>query len=339
MSGIERANGHRPEGLVDALHPALEAAPRPDRDELSFDLDRAMGSVVRLHANIPPDAYTAAILGTEREGSGVVIDENGLVLTIGYLITEARTVTLTLGDGRTVTAEAIAYDHETGYGMVQSIETLDLPPLEFGDSNQVAEGDSVVVASFGGYTHSIAGRVMSIREFAGSWEYLLDTAFFTAPVHPYWGGAALIDAAGRLVGSGSLYIEETIAGEGRLPGNMFVPINLLKPIHQSMVSTGRSGRAPRPWLGMHTAEAGERLIVTGASPNGPADQGGIEPGDIVLSVDGVPVNGLAHMYRTIWEMGSAGSEVRFTVLRDDDVLNIRVRSSDRYSHLDLPRRH
>ena len=339
MAGIERANGRRPDGLVDTLHPALRSAPRPDRDELAYDLDRALDAVVRLRAEVPADAFTAPILGTEREGSGVVIDDHGLVLTIGYLITEAAEVTLTLAGGRTVPAEAIAYDHETGFGMAQAVEPVDVPALEIGRSAPLRQGDSVVVAACGGYSHSIRGRVMAIREFAGSWEYLLDQAIFTAPLHPYWGGAALIDGDGMLVGIGSLYTEQALAGEDSLPGNMFVPIDYLKPIRAAMVRRGRAERPSRPWLGMYAAEAGERLVVTGVAPDAPADQGGVEPGDVVLSIEGVPVTTLAQMYRTLWGAGPAGEEIRLTMLRDDDVVTLRIRSGDRYGYLDLPRRH
>ena len=324
---------------MDALHPALRAAPRPDRSELEFDLDEALRAVVKLRAAVPRNAFTAPILGTEREGSGVVIDADGLVLTIGYLITEADKVTLTLDGGSTVDAEPIAYDHETGFGMVRALTPLDTRPLPIGASSRVAEGDRVVAASFGGYDHAVKGTVASKREFAGSWEYLLDEAIYTTPVHPYWGGAALIDMAGTLVGTGSLYIEETAAGGARLPGNMFVPIDLLQPIRESMIKAGRADRAPVPWLGMYTAEASERLVITGVAPNAPADQAGVEPGDIVLSVEGVAVTSLAHMYRTLWQSVVPGDEIRFTLLRDDDVVSLRVRSGDRYDYLNLPRRH
>jgi S1-C subfamily serine protease len=339
MSGIDHANGHRPDGLLDMIHPLLQAAPRPELDKFSYDLDKALKAVVKLYADVPPDAYTAASLGTEREGSGIVLDSNGLVLTIGYLMSEASHVTLTMTGGETVDAEPIAYDHETGFGMVQAIEPMDVEPLEIGDSSLVAMGDSVVVASFGGLSHSIDGRVMSVREFAGSWEYLLDEAIYTMPVHPYWGGGALIDQNGKLVGVGSLYVEQAIGETERLPGNMFVPINLLKPIRAAMLSTGRADRPKRPWLAMHTADTTERLFVTRVGDDGPADLAGIEAGDIVLSVEGVAVTDLAHMYRTIWAAGPPGTDIRFTVLRDDDVLSIRVRSADRYNRMNLPRRH
>lgn len=339
MSGMEHANGHRPDRLLDLLHPGLGTTPGPDREALGYDVDQALGAVLRLRADVPPEAFTAPILGTEREGSGVVIDDNGLVLTIGYLVTEATRVTLMTASGAAVAAEPLAYDHETGFGMVRALEKLEAKPLPIGVAEAVAEGDAVVVASFGGYDHAIAARVVSKREFAGSWEYMLDEAIFTAPMHPYWGGAALLDSQGRLIGTGSLYTEEPALGEGSRQGNMFVPIDLLAPIRRSMETTGRAGRRSRPWLGMHTAEAGERLVVTGVAPNAPADRGGVRPGDIVLGVEGVAVDGLAHMYRTVWASGSAGGMIRFTLLRDDDVITLRLQSGDRYDFLNQPRRH
>ncbi len=295
--------------------------------------------MVRLRAEIPGSAFTATILGAEREGSGVAIDDEGLVLTIGYLIAEASRVTLTLEGGETVDAAPIAYDHETGFGMVRAMAPLGARPMPLGASARVREGDRVVVAAFGGYDHAVDGKVVSKREFAGSWEYLLDEAIYTAPVHPYWGGAALIDRAGALVGAGSLYVEEAAAGGTRRPGNMFVPIDLLQPIRDSMIRTGRADRARLPWLGMYTAEAARRLVVTGVAPNAPADQAGVEPGDVILNAAGVAVEGLAQLYRTLWRAARPGEEIRFTLLRDDDVVTLRIRSGDRYDYFDLPRRH
>ena len=295
--------------------------------------------MVRLRAEIPGRAFTATILGTEREGSGVAIDDEGLVLTIGYLIAEASRVTLTLEGGEAVDAAPIAYDHETGFGMVRATAALGVRPMPLGASAGVREGDRVIVAAFGGYGHAVDGKVVSKREFAGSWEYLLDEAIYTAPIHPYWGGAALIDRTGALVGTGSLYVEEAAAGGARRPGNMFVPIDLLRPIRDSMIRTGRADRARLPWLGMYTAEAAGRLVVTGVAPNAPADQAGVEPGDVILNAAGVAVEGLAQLYRTLWRAARPGEEIRFTLLRDDDVVTLRIRSGDRYDYFDLPRRH
>ena len=339
MTGIERANGRRPHGVLDVLHPALEGAPRPDPAKLDYDLDRVLGAVFKLHAEVPASAFTATVLGTEREGNGVLIDADGLVLTIGYLVSEAETVFLVRRDGRKVRADPTAYDHETGFGMVRALEPLDTPPIPIGRSAALAEADPVVVASFGGASHAIAAQVASIHEFAGAWEYMLEEAIYTVPMHPYWGGAALIDRTGALVGIGSLYIEQAVDGGDAVPGNMFVPVDLLAPIRSSMIRTGRAARAGRPWLGMYVGEAAGRLVVTGVAPNAPADQAGMEPGDVLLSLEGVAVRGLGHYYRTLWDGGEPGAALRFTVLRDDDVLSVRVKSGDRYAYLKLPRRH
>lgn len=339
MSGIQRANGHRPDGVLDIAHPALMGAARPDRAELAYDLDRVLGAVFRLRAEVPAGAFTATVLGTEREGNGVLIDEEGLVLTIGYLITEADTITLTDNSGETVTASPVAYDHETGLGLVRADEAVDAAPLPIGRSREASAKDPVVIASFGGFKHAVAGEVAIVREFAGSWEYMLDEAICTVPVHPYWGGAALVDGSGALIGCGSLYVEHSLDGGETVPGNLFVPIDLLAPIRDDMVRTGRARRAARPWLGVYVSEADDRLAVTGVAANGPGDQCGMQPGDVILSAEGVAVSGLPEYYRTIWAAGEAGEEIRLTVLRDDDVLSVRVRSGDRYSYLKLPRPH
>ncbi len=339
MSGIERANGHRPDGVLDIVHPALAGTDRPDPAQLPYDLDRVLSGVFRLHAEVPQNAFTATILGTEREGNGILIDDDGLVLTIGYLITEAETINLTDNAGRTVSADPVAYDHETGFGLLRAAEPVAAAPITVGESRGVSARDPVVVASFGGFKHAVQGEVVAVREFARSWEYMLDEAICTVPMHPYWGGAALIDRAGRLVGCGSLYVEHGTDGEETVPGNLFVPIDLLAPIRGDMVRTGRARRAPRPWLGVYVSEADDRLVVTGVAANAPGDQCGIQPGDVILSADGNPVATLPEYYRTLWAAGAPGAVIRFAVLRDDDVLSIRVRSGDRYSYPRMPHRH
>lgn len=339
MAGVPMANGHRPAGLLQLLHPALAKAPRPDRGALGYDLDATLASIVRLHADVDGQCVTAATLGAEREGAGVVIDANGLILTIGYLIVEARDVTITvLGRSEPVVGEAIAYDHETGFGMVRALDPLDLAPVPLGSARRLAAGDAVTVAGYGGFDQAIAAAVIARQEFAGTWEYMVDNAVFTAPLHPYWGGSALIDRDGRLAGIGSLYLERPADGRTQ-PANMFVPIDDLLPVYDDLVGTGRARRTPRPWVGLHVAEMDGRLFVTGVAPDGPGHRAGVRRGDAVLSVEGVPVDNLPDLYRTLWAAGDAGVEVRYTVLRDDDVLKLRVVTGDRYSYLDLPQRH
>jgi len=313
-----------------------ELQPRPE--DVRFDLKSALRSVVSLRAEIPEDAFSAQVLGTERIGHGVVIREDGLVLTIGYLITEASTVWLTTIDGHAVEAHPLAYDQVTGFGLVLPLGKLGVPPLPIGSSSTAEVGSGVVVIGHGGEAHSLNARVIARREFAGYWEYVLDDAIFTAPPHPQWGGTAMVGADGRLLGIGSLLVQESVDGES-LDSNMFVPIDLLGPILEDMTRFGRPSRAPRPWLGMYTTEIGGQLVVAGLAQGGPAHQAGVRLGDLVLEVDGRRVSKLAELFRTVWNVGPAGAEIPLTVARGDQSSHVRVRSADRNDLLRKPSVH
>ena len=336
MKEEERTNGHRASGLLHLLHPSLRTAPRPDPDDLAFDLDQALNAIPALRAEIPADAYTAQLLGTEREGSGILIDDRGLVLTIGYLVVEATAVSLTTNDGRLFPAKVVAYDYDSGFGLVRAAEPLPGAPLTRGRSSELGAGAPIIVATQGGRNQAISGNIVSKREFAGYWEYLLEEAIFTSPPHPNWGGAALLGADGKLYGVGSLYVEEALPGGNPLPGNMFVPIDLLEPIFADLMTLGRAARASRPWLGMFTTEAQDEMLVAGVAPGGPADRAGIRAGDVLLSVEGEPVAGMGDMYRRIWGTGDAGADIRLGFQRDGDAFDLVVRSGDRYNYLKLP---
>lgn len=317
----------------------IPASAQPKAAEVAFELDRALSSVVSLRSEIPADAFTASVLGTERAGNGVLIRPDGLTLTIGYLIAEAETVWLVSSAERAAAAHVVGYDHETGLGLVQALGTLGVPPLELGSSAAVQVDDSVIVAGHGGHRHALNATVASQREFAGYWEYLLDEAIFTAPPHPNWGGAALIGSDGTLLGIGSLFVRQASGEETMLDGNMIVPIDLLKPIIDDLMQFGRPAKPPRPWLGIYTAESEDALVVAGLAAGGPADQADLRPGDIVLEVAGEPVGELATMFRSIWSLGPAGVEVPLTVRRDGETLDLRLRSADRAEFLKPPRLH
>src|SRR6266436_683096 len=229
-----------------------EIQPKPG--DCAFDLDRALSAVLGLRATIPEDAFTAGTLGTERAGSGVLIRKDGLVLTIGYLVTEAETIWLTSVGGCAVPGHVLAYDQETGFGLVQALGRLNIQPIELGIGLRVGAGDRAVMAAEGGRRHAIAARVVARQEFAGDWEYVLDRAIFTAPAHPFWGGAALIGADGRLIGIGSLHVQHSSGRELRRDVNMVVPIDLLPPVLDDLLAYGRPNRPPRPWLGLYAAE-------------------------------------------------------------------------------------
>jgi S1-C subfamily serine protease len=313
----------------------VKAALRPSDKAFDFDLDRALSSVVALEAEIPEDAFTAQTLGTERIGNGIVIGENGLVLTIGYLITEAETAMLTVNDGRRVPAHVLGYDQATGFGLVHALEPLDLPALALGDSRKVRDSAPVLLAGAGGRAHAIAARIAAREPFAGYWEYLLDEALFTGPAHPHWSGAALIGPDGALIGVGSLQLEQEADGEVT-PLNMCVPAELLPPLLDDLAS-GRPVRVPRPWLGLFAQEVEDKVVVLGVAKGGPASRAELRRGDVILALEGQTVEGLAEFYRRLWDLGSAGVVASLTLWRGGDVFEVEVRSADRAALLRKPR--
>lgn len=339
MPEINRANGYRLTGLLQPTTPEIspEAQPRPE--DLAFDLEAALAAVFGLRAEVPEDAFTAQTLGTQRQGNGVLISEDGLVLTIGYLVTEAESIALKVSSTRTVPATVIGFDYESGFGLVRALETIDVAPLARGSAATLHEGDSAIVAAYGGVVQALTARVVSKREFAGYWEYLLDEAIFTVPPHPAWSGGALIGGDGRLLGIGSLLVQDALPGEKAVAGNMMVPIDLLEPILSDIVETGRIRKPPRPWLGMFATDAPDHLVVAGLVRGGPAHTANLRVGDTILSVGGEEVTTLPDLFRRIWGTGNAGVEVKLGISRDQRRMQVSVRSGNRFEYLKPPRRH
>jgi S1-C subfamily serine protease len=311
----------------------------PKLEDFGFDLKNALSAVVALRTHVPEDAYTASILGDERAGNGILINASGLVLTIGYLVTEAETIWITGNDGQVVAGCVQGYDQETGFGLIQALGKLDLPHLDLGDSEAVSEGDRVVFAGHGGTQGAVVAEVIGVREFAGYWEYLLDEAVFTAPAHPNWGGGAVINENGQLVAVGSLFVQQSGDGEQPVDGNMAVPINLLKPILDDLLSRGSACRKPRPWLGLFGTEIEDHLMVAALSEDGPADQADVNVGDILVKVAGRSVDTLADFFRQVWSLGPAGIDVPITINRDGETFELTLESIDRNSLLKSPRLH
>jgi S1-C subfamily serine protease len=315
----------------------VPASAQPRIEDYGYDLERALSAVVGLHSIIPSDAFTAQTLGTERAGNGVLIGD-GLVLTVGYLITEAETIWLHLHDGRVAPGHALAIDQETGFGLVQALAKLDVPPLPIGSSAKAEVGERVVLGGAGGRTRSVAARIAARQEFAGYWEYVLDEAIFTFPAHPNWGGTGLISSAGELIGIGSLQLERERGGKAENL-NMVIPIDLLAPIRDDLVKVGRANRPVRPWLGLYSTEIEDKVVVVGLAGKGPAARAEIQTGDVILAVKGEKVSTLAGFYRKVWALGQAGVEVPLTLYREGDTFDVRVNSSDRIKFLKAPRLH
>jgi len=311
------------------------AQPRPE--DYGYDLERALASVVGLHSLIPADAFTADTLGTERAGNGVLIDD-GLVLTIGYLITEAESIWLHYGDGRVAAGHALGFDSATGFGLVQALDRLDLPALPLGSSRSAEIGERVVVGGAGGRTRSLAARIAAKQEFAGYWEYVLDEAIFTYPAHPNWGGTGLISPKGELIGVGSLQVERQREGRDEHL-NMIVPIDILKPVLDDLRKFGRVNKPARPWLGLYSTEIEDKVVIVGIAPKGPAARAELKTGDVVVAVKGEKVSTLSAFYRKVWSLGEAGVEVPLTLYREGVTFDVAVNSSDRAKFLKGPRLH
>jgi S1-C subfamily serine protease len=325
-------------GMVLIASPAFAAAPKaapaaPKEDPNAYQhLVDAANAVVGVKVKALGNARSSKNLGSERSGSGVLIS-GGHVLTIGYLILEADDVEVTTSAGRTVPAIVAAYDHATGFGLLRPMAPLDLKPVKLGASGKVDELDRLMIAAVGGEDSVSVATVVSKRLFAGYWEYLIEGAIFTSPARADFGGAALINKDGELVGIGSLFVMDAMSPGERLPGNMFVPIDLLKPILAEMISTGRQKGGRRPWLGINSLEEDGRIKVLRVSEDGPAELAGIEPGDLILSLSGEKVEKLPDFYRRLWSTGAPGVEVTLKVLHGTEVRDVKVRSIDRLEFL------
>jgi S1-C subfamily serine protease len=281
---------------------------------------------VKVRSKAVSNARSSRSLGTQREGTGVVIDSNGLVMTIGYLITEAESVELSTADGKVFPATVIGSDTVTGLGLVKALTPLPIKPVEMGQSAEAAERDMVLIVGFDGVAPAY---IVSKRPFVGYWEYLLDEAIYTAPATVNWQGAALLNREGRLLGIGSLVVGDAIGGRGQVPGNMFVPIDVIKPVLGDFIANGRSTSKPRPWIGVSSQEVQGNLIVTRVSPEGPADDAGIKAGDIIVGIGGEPIKGQADFYTRLWKSGDAGTEVAVDVLKGNRVESHKIKTIDR----------
>lgn len=297
------------------------------------EAEKILKAIVKVRSTIPADARTARILGTEREGNGVLIDAQGHILTIGYIILEAENIEIVDQEGREFPARYIGYDYKTGFGLLRADKALMIPPIQLGQSSEVKAGDPVLVLGHGGAEAVQGVRVVFRGEFTGYWEYLIDNAIYISPPYNNYGGAALIGRDGKLLGIGSIFTQKAIADIGIIPCNMFVPIDLLRPILSDLISSGRSREPPQPWLGLHVDEVHGRIVVLRVTPGGPAEKSDLRPGDIILTVNKNAVSEIADFYRKVWSLGSAGVKVPLGVLQGVRINDIVVPSADRDQYL------
>ena len=293
----------------------------------------ALDNVVKLKVTAIANARSGRTLGREREGSGVLLADSGLVLTIGYLILEADSIELTDHTGRIISGSVAAYDHSSGFGLIKPAAALSSKGIALGSSGDISEQDKLIFAPFGGKENASLATVASKRRFAGYWEYLIDDAIFTVPARGDHSGAALINRDGKLVGVGSLIVADAAMPNRRSPGNMFVPVDLLKPIMNELTTNGRSKESTRPWLGLSTQEVEGRLHVLRVQSDAPAAEAGLKPGDIILSIQGEAVKSLEQFYRKLWAIGVAGTAVPLKVLQGSEVRDVNVRSIDRMDYV------
>ncbi len=320
--------------LVLGIGAPLAAQDKPSADPPAAqaqgrDLTVDALSVVKIRSKAVANARSNRSLGAQRQGTGVVIDSEGLVLTIGYLITEAETVELSTADGRSFPATVVGYDNNTGFGLVKALRPLPVKPVQFGQSGNIGDRELVLIVGFDGVAPAY---VVSRRPFIGYWEYLLDEAIYTAPATVNWSGAALLSREGKLLGIGSLVVGDAMGTRQQVPGNMFVPIDLLKPLLGDLIATGKSSAKPRPWIGVNSQEVQGNVIITRVSPEGPAEDADIRAGDVIVGIGGQPVKGQADFYSKLWGRGEAGVAIPLDVLRAGKVETITVKSINRDRH-------
>jgi S1-C subfamily serine protease len=319
-------------------------------DDYSFNLAETLDAIVEIRTQVPDDAFTAEVLGTERAGYGVLIRREGLILTVGYVVAEAETVWITLSDGRAVPGHVLAYEPETGFGLVQALARLDVPALKMGSAKDLREGDKLIVAGAGGVDNAIAATLSGRGEFAGYWEYVIDDALFTTPAHASWGGCAVIGSSGELLGIGSLLIQKTTADDSGMAviggededdddQNMCISIDLLTPILDDLLSYGRLQSPPRPWMGLYATEIAGNVVVVGIASKGPAARAELETGDIILTVNGRKVVSLPEFFRGVWALGTAPIDVPLQIFRDGQVYEITLHATDRQKYLKSPVAH
>jgi S1-C subfamily serine protease len=314
-------------GAVMALMPTLWM---PAPGAAAQSVEDLFGAIVYIKTFVPNDARSARTLGRERDGTGIVIDQNGLILTANYLATEATGGEVTFSNGKTVQAQIVGVEPDSGIALLRALTPPPVKPIQLGSSGDLKEKDPALILSHGGAKGAAPAYVVSRRAFAGSWEYLLEDAIFTSPMIQGWSGAALVSKDGKLVGIGSLMVNDAGGKGGSDPGNMFVPIDRVKPILGDLIAEGKLATS-RPWMGFTTQEAHNRLFVVRVTPGGPAESAGLKEGDIIAGVGGQTSSTLVDFFRKVFARGDAGTEIPIDIQQGTRTRTITIRSAERSS--------
>lgn len=318
--------------VVEAAVPALAASAQIQA------LKRAGDAVVALNVTVTDGATSAETLGQQRSGSGVVIGPDGLILTIGYLLLEAETIEIVTQDERTLPARQVAYDLATGFGLVRPLVPLrGIEPVPLAGVSALTPGEPLLVATGSSSGTEVAfTRLVATRPFSGYWEYYIEVAIFTSPPVRNHSGAPLFNRNGELLGIGSLFTMDASGGDNPLPGNMFVPVELLRPVLSEMQTTGRTRASMRPWLGLSSYEHSGHVEIIRVDSAGPALAAGLQPGDVVLEIDGVAVTTLEGFYKQLWRRPVPDTDVELTVQQGSEVHKVRIHAVDRMETLRKP---
>lgn len=311
-------------------------APAPGAQAMIDALTRANAAVVGVQVTAAEDSRSAETLGQQRTGSGVVIGPGDLILTIGYLLLDAEQIEITTPDHKTLPARSVAYDLATGFGLLRPVLPARIAPVALGSVGGIQTGEALMVSTGGEDGDVTMTQLVSQRAFSGYWEYHIDLALFTSPPVANHSGAALFNQKGELLGIGSLFTTDALGQNTRLPGNMFVPVDLLKPILGEMQRTGTSRSSRRPWLGLSSREQDGRVQIIRVSKDSPAQRAGLHPGDVVLAVDDARVATLETFYKKLWDHAEPSVEIRLTVLQGADIKTITLTAVDRMSTLYKP---
>lgn len=304
--------------------------------ESSQTAHRFYDSVVDIYAKVPPEARTANSLGQERSGTGVVID-GGYILTIGYLVIEASEIKVGLPNGQVVPGMLVGYDHTTGFGLLKSVVPISVTSLTLGDSDKIQVDESLLILPSPQQGFSSLAQMVSRRPFAGWWEYYLENPIYTFPTNQAWAGAPLLNAEGKILGIGSLFVADAVSQGMMSPGNLFVPINLLKPILAELTEFGRRKTNVKPYLGLSSDGSSGQVVITRVNQGSPAVQAGILAQDIITHVNQIPVTTLKDFYEALWGSGESGSIVSLGITRGDQEISLRVQTVDRMDYFVKPK--